>query len=66
MKEINDFARVLELAIPAGDAAVVSLVVTTVGTELRELASAFRITGTMHSQAVDRSAALHACRSRTL
>jgi hypothetical protein len=49
MKEINDFARVLELAIPAGDAAVVSLVVTTVGTELRELASAFRITGTMHS-----------------
>src|SRR5215470_2019545 len=41
MKEINDFASVLELAIPAGDAAVVSLVVTTVGTELRELAEHF-------------------------
>jgi Di-haem cytochrome c peroxidase len=41
MKEINDFASVLELAIPAGDAAVVSLVVTTVGTELRELAERF-------------------------
>ena len=41
MKEIHDFASVLELAIPAGDAAVVSLVVTTVGTELRELAERF-------------------------
>lgn len=41
MKEINDFASVLELAIPAGDAAVVSLVVSTVGTELRELAERF-------------------------
>jgi hypothetical protein len=41
MKEIKDFASVLELAIPAGDIAVVSLVVTTVGAELRELAERF-------------------------
>src|SRR6266436_7829887 len=41
MKEIKDFASVLELAIPAGDTAVVSLVVTTVGAELRELAERF-------------------------
>ena len=41
MKEIKDFASVLELAIPAGDTAIVSLVVTTVGAELRELAERF-------------------------
>jgi hypothetical protein len=41
MKEIKDFASVLELAIPAGDIAVVSLVVTTVGAELRELTERF-------------------------
>jgi len=41
MKEISDFASVLELAIPARDAAVVSLVVTTVDAELRELAERF-------------------------
>ncbi len=38
MKEINDFASVLTTAIPAHDTAVVSLVVATVGAELRELA----------------------------
>jgi Di-haem cytochrome c peroxidase len=41
MKEISDFASVLELAIPARDTAVVSLVVSTVGAELRELAEHF-------------------------
>jgi di-heme cytochrome c peroxidase len=41
MKEISDFASVLELAIPGRDAAVVSLVVTTVDAELRELAERF-------------------------
>jgi len=41
MKEISDFASVLELAIAARDAAVVSLVVTTVDAELRELAERF-------------------------
>jgi cytochrome c peroxidase len=38
MKEIDDFASVLATAIPAHDTAVVSLVVATVGAELRELA----------------------------
>src|SRR5262249_6365394 len=38
MKEINDFASVLTIAIPDHDTAVVSLVVATVGAELRELA----------------------------
>jgi len=41
MKEISDFASVLELAIPGRDAAVVSLVVTTVDAELRELVERF-------------------------
>src|SRR5215471_10765631 len=41
MKEINDFISVLEQAIPARDTAVVSLVVATVGAELRELAERF-------------------------
>jgi hypothetical protein len=41
MKEISDFASVLELAIAARDTAVVSLVVTTVDAELRELAERF-------------------------
>jgi cytochrome c peroxidase len=38
MKEIREFASVLELAIPSRDTAIVSLVVTGVGAELRELA----------------------------
>jgi cytochrome c peroxidase len=38
MKEIREFASVLELAIPARDSAIVSLAVTGVGAELRELA----------------------------
>ena len=37
MKEVRELASVLELAIPAGDTAVVSLAVTGVGAELREL-----------------------------
>jgi cytochrome c peroxidase len=37
MKEINDFTSVLATAIPAHDTAAVSLVVATVGAELREL-----------------------------
>jgi hypothetical protein len=41
MKEINDFASVLEIAIPERDMAVVSLAVSTVGAELRELAEHF-------------------------
>jgi cytochrome c peroxidase len=38
MKEIREFASVLELAIPSRDNAIVSLVVTGVGAELREIA----------------------------
>jgi Di-haem cytochrome c peroxidase len=38
MKEVRDLASVLELAIPAGDSAIVSLAVTGVGAELREIA----------------------------
>ena len=38
MKEIREFASVLELAIPSNDTAIVSMVVTGVGAELRELA----------------------------
>jgi cytochrome c peroxidase len=37
LKEINDFSSVLATAIPAGDKAIVSLTVDTVGRELREL-----------------------------
>ena len=37
MKEVRELASVLELAIPAGDTAVVSLAVAGVGAELREL-----------------------------
>jgi cytochrome c peroxidase len=37
MKEVRELASVLELAIPARDTAIVSLVVTGVGAELREL-----------------------------
>ncbi len=36
LKEINDFATVLETAIPAKDKATVSLTVDTIGGELRE------------------------------
>jgi hypothetical protein len=38
MKEVREMASVLELAIPARDTATVSLVVTGVGAELREIA----------------------------
>jgi cytochrome c peroxidase len=38
MKEIREFASVIELAIPSRDTAIVSLVVTGVGAELREIA----------------------------
>jgi cytochrome c peroxidase len=37
LKEINDFATVLAVAVPAGDKDVVSLAVDTIGNELREL-----------------------------
>jgi cytochrome c peroxidase len=37
LKEINGFTTVLAVAIPAGDKAVVSLAVDTIGSELREL-----------------------------
>jgi len=37
LKEVNDFSSVLAMAIPAGDKAIVSLTVDTVGRELREL-----------------------------
>lgn len=41
MKEINDFASVLELAIPNHDLEVIDLAATTVSHELRELAEHF-------------------------
>ena len=41
LKEINDFASVLEVAIPAQDLAVIDLAVTTVGQELRDLTVMF-------------------------
>ncbi len=41
LKEINDFSSVLATAIPAGDKAIVSLAVDTVGRELRELAEQY-------------------------
>jgi cytochrome c peroxidase len=41
LKEINDFATVLEIAIPAHDLAVIDLAVTTVGQELRDLTEKF-------------------------
>jgi len=37
LKEIDDFASVLATAIPAGDRAIVSLAIDTIGNELREL-----------------------------
>ena len=37
LKEINDFATVLGIAIPAGDKDIVALAVDTIGGELREL-----------------------------
>jgi hypothetical protein len=37
LKEINDFATVLDTAIPANDRAIISLTVETIGGELREL-----------------------------
>lgn len=41
LKEINDFASVLEIAIPNHDLAVIELATTTVSHELRELAEQF-------------------------
>jgi cytochrome c peroxidase len=41
LKEINDFASVLQIAIPAHDQPVISLAVDTVGGELRELIERF-------------------------
>jgi cytochrome c peroxidase len=41
LKEINEFSSVLATAIPAGDKAIVSLTVDTVGRELRELAEQY-------------------------
>ncbi len=41
LKEINDFASVLDTALPAGDNAVIALTVETVGLELRELTEEF-------------------------
>jgi cytochrome c peroxidase len=41
LKEINDFATVLEVAIPAHDLAIIDLAVTTVGQDLRDLTEKF-------------------------
>ncbi len=41
LKEINDFASVLEVAIPAHDLAIIDLAATTVGQELRDLTEKF-------------------------
>jgi len=41
IKEINDFATVLEIAIPAHDIAVIDLAVDTIGRELRDLTEQF-------------------------
>jgi len=41
LKEINDFASVLEIAIPSRDLAVIDLAVTTIGQELRDLVEQF-------------------------
>lgn len=41
MKEINDFATVLETAIPAHDGAIIDLAVDTIGRELRDLTEMF-------------------------
>jgi len=41
LKEINDFASVLEVAIPGHDLAVIDLAVSTVGQELRDLTEMF-------------------------
>lgn len=41
LKEINDFASVLEIAIPAHDLPIIDLAVTTVGQELRDLVEKF-------------------------
>jgi hypothetical protein len=41
LKEINDFASVLAMAIPAGDKDIVALAVDTIGNELRELTEQF-------------------------
>jgi len=41
IKEINDFATVLEVAIPAHDVAVIDLAVDTIGRELRDLTEQF-------------------------
>jgi hypothetical protein len=41
IKEINDFASVLDIAIPEHDSAVIDLAVNTVGRELRDLTEMF-------------------------
>ncbi len=41
LKEVDDFASVLDIAIPAHDVEVIQLAVSTVGRELRELAEQF-------------------------
>jgi cytochrome c peroxidase len=41
IKEINDFATVLDVAIPAHDVAVIDLAVDTIGRELRDLTEQF-------------------------
>jgi hypothetical protein len=41
MKEINDFASVLDFAIPAHDSAIIELAVSTIGQELRDLTEKF-------------------------
>jgi cytochrome c peroxidase len=62
LKEINDFASVLDTAIPARDGAVIALTVETVGGELRELTEAFpdgkdaTVTGGMRERALARAA----------
>jgi cytochrome c peroxidase len=62
VKEVRDFASVLDTAIPAGNAAIVALAVDTVGGELRELAEHFperrdtAVTGGIAERAAARAA----------
>jgi len=62
LRELNDFASVLDTAIAAGDGAVVDLAVETVGGDLRELTEAFpdrrdtTVTGGEEERALARAA----------
>ncbi len=62
LKEANDFASVLDTAIPAHDTGVISLAVDTIGLELRELAEDYpdrhdtSVSGGMQERALARTA----------